>query len=121
MEVYPMKILSTRSIQKSISALFLAIAVSGFSSVSLSLEAKSPKPNVGKVPVKEVIIEQTVNINLANAEEIAAGLKGVGLKKAQAIVEWRKNNGKFTQLEQLMEVKGIGEKTLEINKALIKI
>lgn len=60
-------------------------------------------------------VEGSVNINTASAEEISAHLKGVGLKKAQAIVAWREANGVFTTKEQLMEVKGIGEKTLLAN------
>ncbi len=59
---------------------------------------------------------QTVNINTADAQTIADSLKGIGLSKAQAIVAWRETNGKFTDLETLQEVKGIGAKTLEKNK-----
>lgn len=55
---------------------------------------------------------QMVSVNTADAETIADALQGVGLKKAQAIVAWREANGNFTTLEQLLEVKGIGEKTL---------
>jgi len=50
---------------------------------------------------------------------LAAGLNGIGLKKAEAIVGWRSKNGKFTKVEQLMEVKGIGAKTLEKNRKSI--
>ncbi len=59
---------------------------------------------------------QAVNINTADAQTIADSLKGIGLSKAQAIVAWRETNGKFTDLETLQEVKGIGAKTLEKNK-----
>ena len=59
---------------------------------------------------------QTVNINTADAQTIADSLKGIGMSKAQAIVAWRESNGKFTDLETLQEVKGIGAKTLEKNK-----
>lgn len=64
---------------------------------------------------------ETVSINTADAEAIAAALKGVGLKKAQAIIEWRNQNGQFTRLEQLLEIKGIGEKTLEKNRSYIRL
>ena len=62
---------------------------------------------------------QPVSINSADAATIADALKGVGIKKAQAIVNWRKQNGKFTSVRQLLEVKGIGEKTLAANKSRI--
>ncbi len=57
-----------------------------------------------------------VNINEAGASALSEALKGIGLKKAQAIVEWRNKNGNFAELEQLLEVKGIGEKTLLTNR-----
>ena len=62
----------------------------------------------------QVAVEQQININTANAEQIAS-LSGIGLKKAQAIVAWREQNGSFTSKQQLLEVKGIGEKILAKN------
>ncbi len=53
-----------------------------------------------------------VNINTASAEVIAQSLKGIGMKKAQAIVEFRKKNGSFNSLNDLTLVKGLGEKTV---------
>ncbi len=51
-----------------------------------------------------------VNINQADAVEIASALQGIGQKKAEAIVEFRKLNGEFESVDQLTQVKGIGEK-----------
>ena len=62
-----------------------------------------------------------VNINTADAATISAELKGVGLAKAQAIVEYRKKHGPFRSAEDLSLVKGIGERTVEINRADIKV
>ena len=62
-----------------------------------------------------------VDINKASAEEISASLKGVGVKKAEAIVTYRKANGAFSSIDDLTNVKGIGEKTLAANKADIKL
>jgi competence protein ComEA len=50
-----------------------------------------------------------VNINTATAAEFEA-LPGIGSKMAQRIVEYREKNGGFKKLEDLMNVKGIGEK-----------
>lgn len=61
-----------------------------------------------------------VNINTADAQTIASELNGVGMKKAEAIVEYRKKHGPFKSLEDLLEVKGIGAATLENNKENIK-
>jgi competence protein ComEA len=60
-----------------------------------------------------------VNVNSADAETISAELKGVGLARAQAIVEYRKANGPFRSVDDLVLVKGIGERTIEINRANI--
>lgn len=57
-----------------------------------------------------------VNINTADAETISAELQGVGITKAIAIVEYRKANGPFRSVEALAQVKGIGERTVEINR-----
>ncbi len=57
-----------------------------------------------------------VNINTADAETISSSLKGIGLKKAQAILEFRKANGEFKTHEDVAKVKGIGDKTIEKNK-----
>lgn len=53
-----------------------------------------------------------VNINEADASEISAALKGIGMKKAQAIVDYREKYGSFTTAEDLALVKGIGAKTV---------
>ena len=53
-----------------------------------------------------------MNINTATPEQLTQ-LKGIGDKKAQAIVAWRKANGPFTSVDQLAEVKGISANTLE--------
>jgi len=58
-----------------------------------------------------------VNINKADAETIAESLNGIGLKKAQAIIQYRKENGAFKTVNELANVKGIGEKTIKKNKA----
>ncbi len=53
-----------------------------------------------------------VDINSSDAETIAANLKGIGMKKAQAIVAYRESNGPFTSVDELVQVRGIGAKTL---------
>lgn len=57
-----------------------------------------------------------VNINTADAETISNELQGVGMTKAQAIVEYRKNHGPFRSYDDLTLVKGIGARTVEINR-----
>jgi len=57
--------------------------------------------------------EDTIDINAASVLDIASMLPGIGLQKAQRIVNWRNTNGPFQFKQQLLQVNGIGEKTLE--------
>lgn len=61
-----------------------------------------------------------VNVNTADAETIARELDGVGLARARAIVEWRRQNGEFASLDDLEKVKGIGSRILEMNRGNIR-
>ena len=62
-----------------------------------------------------------VDVNTADAETISAELKGVGLAKAKAIVEYRQKHGPFGSADDLSLVKGIGERTVELNRTDIKV
>jgi len=62
-----------------------------------------------------------VNINTADAETISRELDGVGLTKAKAIVEYREKHGPFKSPDDLSLVKGIGERTVDLNRANIKV
>ncbi|HUH37551.1 MAG TPA: ComEA family DNA-binding protein [Spongiibacteraceae bacterium] len=57
-----------------------------------------------------------ININVASAEQLSDGLKGIGPSRAAAIVEYRETHGKFTRVEDLMLVKGIGQRVLDDNR-----
>jgi len=59
---------------------------------------------------------QQVDLNAADAETLAATLKGVGLSKAKAIVAYREMYGPFASIDELTEVKGIGGAILERNR-----
>lgn len=61
-----------------------------------------------------------VNVNSADAAQIAKELKGVGLAKAEAIVRYRDKNGPFKSADDLRKVKGFGAKMLERNRANIR-
>jgi competence protein ComEA len=64
---------------------------------------------------------QPVNINTADAQAIAENLNGIGIKKAEAIIEYRKAHGPFKTLDDLKEVKGIGDATVANNEKLIQL
>jgi competence protein ComEA len=57
-----------------------------------------------------------VNINTADAAALAAAIDGVGMKRAEAIVAYRNEYGPFKSVDDLVKVKGLGEKTLDNNR-----
>ena len=61
-----------------------------------------------------------VNINTANSTELQT-LKGIGPKMAERIIEYRQNNGSFKSIEEIKNVRGIGDKTFEKLKNRLKI
>lgn len=68
-----------------------------------------------------IAIAGPVDVNTADAETISAELQGVGITKAIAIVEYRQANGPFKTADELAQVKGIGERTVEINRKNILV
>ncbi len=68
-----------------------------------------------------LVYADPVDINHANAANIAAALKGVGASKAEAIVAYRAKNGPFKSVDDLAMVKGIGQKIVDDNRASIRL
>ena len=60
-----------------------------------------------------------INLNTASAVDIAEVIDGVGEVRAAAIISLREELGGFTMLEQLLDVKGISEVTLERIRSII--
>ena len=63
-----------------------------------------------------IALAAPVNINTATAAEIAEALTGIGINKAQAIVEYREAYGEFSRADEIVFVRGIGSATFERNK-----
>ncbi len=71
--------------------------------------------------VNSIALAAPVNINTATASEIADALTGIGINKAQAIVEYREAYGLFSRADEIVFVRGIGSATYERNKHDIRI
>jgi len=95
------------------------VASSLFLAAGAQSSPLSALPNI--LPVSQTEDVKTVDINTGSAQEISAVLIGVGEKRAEQIIELREQLGGFTEIEQLLDVKGIGVKTLEKNRAFITI
>jgi competence protein ComEA len=76
-----------------------------------------PKPSSS---ISELTSGQRIDLNTSTLEQLNL-LPGIGASKAKAIIDYREKNGRFEQIEQLMEVKGIGEKVLEKLKPLVYV
>ncbi len=61
-----------------------------------------------------------VNINSADKQTLMQ-IKGVGEKRADAIIAWREKNGPFKSVAQLTEIDGIGPSLVETNKDLLTV
>ena len=61
-----------------------------------------------------------IDLNSADAKTLAS-IKGVGEKKAEAIIDYREKNGKFTTIDDVLKVKGIGNKLLEVIKQEVEV
>ncbi|MFA0412532.1 ComEA family DNA-binding protein [Vibrio renipiscarius] len=98
-----------------IKALFLSIVLT----LCLPISAAFAEETMGDP--KYDGIEIVVNVNQASAQEIADLLKGIGLKKAEAIVQYREAQGPFKHIDDLAKVKGIGEATVAKNATRIQL
>jgi competence protein ComEA len=96
-----------KSIGPKLAALTLGAALAG----ALAAPAVLAAANEAKAPAA-ASAASPVNVNTATIEELTA-LPGIGEKRAQAIVEARKQKGGFKSVDELTEVKGIGPANLE--------
>lgn len=80
----------------------------------------TPATSVKAGAAKPDTTGKTVNINQASLEQLAT-IKGVGPVMAKRILEFREKNGPFKRAEDLLSVKGIGEKKLETLKGQISL
>jgi competence protein ComEA len=88
-----------------------------FTVMSLPLRAGNVNETSEVTSSQEI---QVVDINKADIETLTL-LKGIGEKKAKAIVAYRELHGKFDSVDELLNVKGIGEKMLQHNMERIKL
>jgi len=71
-------------------------------------------------PAAETANATKIDLNSATAEQLAT-LPGIGAATARLIIEHRTNVGKFNRVEELLNVKGIGEKKFEAIKDMLTI
>lgn len=79
-----------------------------------------PSPALANDNVSSQMQQATLDLNSATVEQLML-LPGIGKSKAQAIVDYREEVGRFVEVAQLTEVKGIGEKLLAKIESLVKV
>ena len=65
--------------------------------------------------IPTLLLAEVVNINTADKDALMSAIKGVGEKRAEAIITYREQNGSFKSIEELAEVSGIGPSIVEAN------
>lgn len=68
-----------------------------------------------------VFANEPVDINTATPRMLADALSGVGMHKAQAIVSHREEHGPFLSIDDLVQVSGIGARTVERNRDVMTV
>ena len=84
--------------------------------VSLSKKTITILAAAAALITSSITLAAPVNINTATAAEIADALNGIGLSKAQAIVDYREAYGFFSRADEIVFVRGIGDSTYQKNK-----
>lgn len=92
--------------------------------VSVSAQATtspSQKPPIVKhLPEKTKSVSNKIDLNKANLSQLAGSFKGIGKKRAEAIIAYRESHHGFKSLEELAEVKGIGQHFLDTHREKLK-
>lgn len=84
----------------------------------IGLIAATPQVSFAQQEQPPAASKSTLNLNTATLDQLTT-LPGIGPKTAQLILEYRTKNGGFKKIEELMNVKGIGEKSFLKIKPLV--
>ena len=100
-------------------AFVLTAVCAGFLAMTLNGHAFA-QPGVPALQIQEPEARGTVELNTATAAELRT-LPGVGQRTAERIIEYREEHGGFEKIEDLMNVRGIGERTFLRLRPLIRV
>jgi len=67
-----------------------------------------------------VFAGESININTAD-KEVLMSIKGIGEKRAEAIIAYREQNGPFKSVDQLAEIDGLGQVFIDSNRELLVV
>ena len=98
----------------------IVLLVFGLASFATGQTTTAAKPQKAKTAKTVATLAAPVNLNTATVAQLDA-LPGIGKSTAQRIVEYRQKNGGFKKIEELMNVKGVGEKSFLKLKPVITV
>ena len=98
-------------------ARFFAVCLS-LSVLSIPVYAASSPPIT---PAKQnVAVSNKIDLNKADLSTLTGSFKGIGKKRAEAIIAYRESHQGFKAIEELAEVKGFGSRFVEANREKLK-
>lgn len=97
--------------------LFACLSFSVSADSATAVAPKEAVPLINQVQAPAGLL----NLNTADAVTLQKKLNGIGKTKAEAIVAYREANGPFTSVDELLEIKGIGNALLDRNRAKLSV
>lgn len=88
--------------------------------ITLPFNAQAISPKLAKTSASEVPIVKQVNLNTADVKTLSKSIKGIGKKRAEAIIKYREAHGKFKTVNDLAQVPGFGPKFVNTHADEIK-
>jgi competence protein ComEA len=71
-------------------------------------------------PEKTITVSDKININSADLSTLTGSYKGIGKKRAEAIIAYRESHHGFKSLEELADVRGLGQHFVDVNREKLK-
>lgn len=103
-----------------VAATIVALLIAAGPGLALAQQAPPATPTPAPAPKTSAQPQSLVNLNSATKDDLEK-LPGIGPSMAQRIIDYRQKNGSFKKIEDLMNVRGIGEKSFLKMKGLITV
>jgi len=95
--------------------------LAGFSFYVSAAPATAVAPKEPVPLTMDIQVSGKLNLNTADAVTLQKELDGIGMSKAKAIVAYREEHGSFQSVDELLEIKGIGNALLERNREKLRV
>jgi competence protein ComEA len=92
------------------------ILAAALSLLAVNLSAHASKTQSANPEKQAVVVSQKIDLNKADVSSLIGSFKGIGKKRAEAIIVYRTSHKGFKSIEELAEVKGIGQRFVTANK-----